>query len=98
MQVRRKEPFSAGHWKNQQSRELRERTMAHADNLFNAQLTKAVGSIMVFRIDEEKIAEVKPSGSILILLTRRKSKKSWIKTGAVRESRGGLLFREQYCA
>ena len=33
---------------------LRERTMAHADNLFNAQLTKAVGSVMVFRVDEEE--------------------------------------------
>ncbi len=35
------------------ARALRERTMAHADNLFNAQLTKAVGSVMVFRVDEE---------------------------------------------
>ncbi len=37
------------------ARELRERTMAHADNLFNAQLAKAVGSVMVFRVDEEEI-------------------------------------------
>lgn len=37
------------------ARALRERTMAHADNLFNAQLTKAVGSVMVFRVDEEEI-------------------------------------------
>jgi hypothetical protein len=36
------------------ARALRERTMAHADNLFNAQLTKAVGSVMVFRVDEEE--------------------------------------------
>ncbi len=37
------------------ARALRERTMAHADNLFNAQLAKAVGSVMVFRVDEEEI-------------------------------------------
>lgn len=35
------------------ARALRERTMAQADNLFNAQLAKAVGSVMVFRVDEE---------------------------------------------
>ncbi len=40
-------------------RALRERTMAHADNLFNAQLTKAVGSVMVFRVDEEEIGNGK---------------------------------------
>ncbi len=37
------------------ARQLRERTMAQADNLFNAQLAKAVGSVMVFRVDEEEI-------------------------------------------
>ncbi len=37
------------------ARALRERTMAQADNLFNAQLAKAVGSVMVFRVDEEEI-------------------------------------------
>ena len=41
------------------ARALRERTMAHADNLFNAQLTKAVGSVMVFRVDEEEIGNNK---------------------------------------
>ena len=41
------------------ARALRERTMAHADNLFNAQLTKAVGSVMVFRVDEEGIGNGK---------------------------------------
>ena len=41
------------------ARALRERTMAHADNLFNAQLTKAVGSVMVFRVDEEEIGNGK---------------------------------------
>jgi hypothetical protein len=38
------------------ARAFRERTMKQADNLFNAQLAKAVGSIMVFRIDEEMTA------------------------------------------
>jgi len=37
------------------ARALRERTMTQADNLFNAQLTKALGSVMVFRVDEEEI-------------------------------------------
>ena len=41
------------------ARALRERTMAHADNLFNAQLTKALGSVMVFRVDEEEIGSGK---------------------------------------
>ena len=36
------------------ARVLRERTMMQADNLFNAQLAKAVGSVMVFRVDEEE--------------------------------------------
>ncbi len=38
------------------ARALRERTMMHADNLFNAQLAKAVGSVMVFRVDEVSIS------------------------------------------
>lgn len=41
------------------ARALRERTMAQADNLFNAQLSKAVGSIMIFRVDSEKLADGK---------------------------------------
>jgi hypothetical protein len=41
------------------ARVLRERTMKQADNLFNAQLAKALGSIMIFRIDEEITASGK---------------------------------------
>jgi hypothetical protein len=34
--------------------ELRQRTMRAADKLWNAQYQKAVGSVMVFRVDEEE--------------------------------------------
>lgn len=38
---------------------FRQRVMRHADDLFNAQYAKAVGSIQVFRIDEEEDANGK---------------------------------------
>ena len=34
------------------ARAFRERVFAHADHLFHAQLSRAVGSVMVFRVDE----------------------------------------------
>jgi hypothetical protein len=33
---------------------FRQRVMTHADNLFNAQYSRAVGSVMIFRVDEEE--------------------------------------------
>ena len=35
-----------------------ERVMKHADKLFHAQLAKAVGSVMVFRVDKKKAKNV----------------------------------------
>jgi hypothetical protein len=40
-------------------REYRQRVMRHADNLFNAQYQKAVGSVLIFRVDEEGLGNGK---------------------------------------
>ena len=69
----------------------RQRVMQHADSLFNAQYTKAIGSIQVFRIDEIDLGEGKTK-KVHTLVTEPEEIKEVLDATANGERTEGVYF------